>query len=305
MKKTTAILASAIALVMAGSAIAETTVYGRARMELAVATKNDNDVGLQNSSSRFGFKGSEDLGNGMSAIYKFELGYNADNKAQGGIANRIGMVGLKGDFGTFAMGNMWTPTYNLVDGNLDPFNGSNMGYPAIAFRAGDALAYANKFGDVKFQLAVVSNDSGTEDNLMDAYNVAVNFPAGPVSIGIGLYNHYVNAAPITPANDDRETDTTVSVNYSGDGFGLGFGYQDQDKSAQVKTMTLLGTMNVGAKGKLLVRWTDVDDTSVANNDINGTTIGYHHALSKRTKVYVENSSKDFADETVIGLRHDF
>ena len=299
MKKTTAILASAVALVMAGSAIAETTVYGRARMELAVASGDkdnngvDDNIGLQNSSSRFGFKGSEDLGNGMSAIYKFELGYNADNKAQGGIANRIGMVGLKGDFGTFAMGNMWTPTYNLVDGNLDPFNGSNMGYPAIAFRAGDALAYANKFGDVKFQLAVVSNNSGTEDDLMDAYNVAVNFPAGPVSIGLGIHSNTDDSA------------TVVSVNYKGDGFGLGFGYQDADKLANVKTMTLLGTMNVGTKGKLLLRWTDVDDTSTADKDYDGTTIGYHHALSKRTKVYVENSSKDLADETVIGLRHDF
>ncbi len=291
MKKTTAILASAVALVMAGSAIAETTVYGRARMELAVATANDNDVGLQNSSSRFGFKGSEDLGNGMSAIYKFELGYNADNAGQGGIGNRIGMVGLKGDFGTFAMGNMWTPTYNLVDGNLDPFNGSNMGYPALTFRAGDALAYANSFGDVKFQLAVVSNDSGAEDDMMDAYNVAVNFPAGPVSVGIGMHNNTDDSA------------LTVSINYKGDGFMVGFGYQD-DEDLGVRhgdtAMSLLGTMNVGDKGKLLLRWTTFD-----NADVDGTTIGYHHALSKRTKVYVENSSKDLADETVIGLRHDF
>jgi len=54
MKKTTAILASAVALVMAGSAIAETTVYGRARMGLIVASDNDAAVGLVNDSSRFG-----------------------------------------------------------------------------------------------------------------------------------------------------------------------------------------------------------------------------------------------------------
>ncbi len=291
MKKTTAILASAVALVMAGSAIAETTVYGRARMAMVVASDNDNAVGLINDSSRFGFKGSEDLGNGMSAIYKFELGYNADNKAQAsGVSTRIGMVGLKGDFGAFVMGNMWVPVYNLVTGNVDPFNhfGLDDGYQ-LGARAGDALAYANSFGDVKFQAAVVSVDSGTEDDLMDAYNVAVSFPAGPVSIGIGVHSN----------TDDNGM--AVSVGYKGDGFGITFAYNDAEDLGGDKVTTLVGTMGVGAKGKALLRWSSAD-----NADVDGVTVGYHHALSKRTKVYVENSSGDLrTDATVIGLRHDF
>ena len=291
MKKTTAILASAVALVMAGSAIAETTVYGRARMGLIVASDNDNAVGLVNDSSRFGFKGSEDLGNGMSAIYKFELGYKADNAAgNDDVTTRIGMVGLKGDFGTFAMGNMWVPVYNLVAGNVDPFNhfGLDDGYQ-LGSRAGDALAYANSFGDVKFQMAVVSNDSGTEDDLMDAYNVAVSFPAGPVAIGIGVHNN----------TDD--SGMAVSVGYKGDGFGVTLAYNDAEDLGGDKVTTLLGTMGVGAKGKALLRWSSAD-----NADVDGVTVGYHHALSKRTKVYVENSSGDLrTDATIIGLRHDF
>ncbi len=291
MKKTTAILASAVALVMAGSAIAETTVYGRARMGLIVASDNDNAVGLVNDSSRFGFKGSEDLGNGMSAIYKFELGYKADNAAgNDDVTTRIGMVGLKGDFGTFAMGNMWVPVYNLVAGNVDPFNhfGLDDGYQ-LGSRAGDALAYANTFGDVKFQMAVVSNDSGTEDDLMDAYNVAVSFPAGPVAIGIGVHNN----------TDD--SGMAVSVGYKGDGFGVTLAYNDAEDLGGDKVTTLLGTMGVGAKGKALLRWSSAD-----NADVDGVTVGYHHALSKRTKVYVENSSGDLrTDATIIGLRHDF
>ena len=304
MKKTTAILASAVALVMAGSAIAETTVYGRARMGLIVASDNDAAVGLVNDSSRFGFKGSEDLGNGMSAIYKFELGYNADNaKQKSGVSTRIGMVGLKGDFGTFAMGNMWVPVYNLVAGNVDPFNhfGLDDGYQ-LGSRKGDALAYANKFGDVKFQMAVVSNDAanntpaGTEDDLMDAYNVAVSFPAGPVAIGIGIHNN----------TDD--SGMAVSIGYKGDGFGITFAYNDAEDLGGDKYTTLVGTMGVGAKGKALLRWSSAD-----NADETGVTIGYHHNLSKRTQVYVENLSSKLLDKngvekvdsTIIGLKHNF
>lgn len=291
MKKSTAILTSAVALVMAGSAIAETTVYGRARMAMVVASDVDNDVGLVNDSSRFGFKGSEDLGNGMSAIYKFELGYNADNASQAsGVSTRIGMVGLKGGFGTFAMGNMWVPTYNLVRGNIDPFNhfGLDSGY-GFRGRAGDALAYANSFGDVKFQAAVVSVDSGIESDLMDAYSVAAAFPAGPVSIGIGA---------------DSDTDNTaiaLTVGYKGDGFGVTLGYEDAEDRGGDKITTLVGTFGIGDKGKALLRW-----SSMSNASLDGVTVGYHHALSKRTKVYLENSSGDLrTDATVIGLRHDF
>jgi len=290
MKKTTAILASAVALVMAGSAIAETTVYGRARMGLIVASDNDNAVGLVNDSSRFGFKGSEDLGNGMSAIYKFELGYDADDDDGTAASNRIGMVGLKGDFGTLAIGRMWVPVYNLVAGNVDPFNhfGLDSGYQNGA-RANDALAYANSFGDVKFQAAVVTNDSGVEDDLMDAYNVAISFPAGPVSIGIGVNS------------DTDDTGTVISVGYKGDGFGVTFAYDDAEDLGGDKFTTLLGTFGIGDKGTALLRWSSAD-----NADVDGVTVGYHHALSKRTKVYVENSSGDLrTDATIIGLRHDF
>ncbi len=298
MKKTTAILASAVALVMAGSAIAETTVYGRARMGLIVASDNnvsglaaDKDKnGLVNDSSRFGFKGSEDLGNGMSAIYKFELGYNADNAAQAsGVSTRIGMVGLKGDFGTFAMGNMWVPTYNLVRGNIDPFNhfGLDSGY-GFRGRAGDALAYANNFGDVKFQAAIVASDADNVD-MTDGYSVAVNFPAGPVSVGIGV------------DSDTNDSATAVTVGYKGDGFGVTLGYEDAEKLGGDKVTTLVGTVGVGSKGKVLLRWSDF-----SNAGVNGTTLGYHHALSKRTKVYAEISSGDIRnDGTIIGLRHDF
>jgi predicted porin len=284
--KKSVIIAGAVAAIMAGTAVADTTVYGRARMGLIIADGNDN-VGLVNDSSRFGFKGSEDLGNGMSAIYHFELGYTADEKTSSAVQNRIGVVGLKGDFGTFAMGNMWVPVYNLVQGTLDPFNhfGLDDGYQ-LGARAGDALAYVNKFGSVDFQFAIVADEADTND-LMDAYNVAVKIPAGPVNIAVGIHSN----------TDD--SGTAIVVSYKGDGFTVAGGLNDAEDLGGDKVTTLLGTFNVGS-GKILARFSSLDAA-----DVTGTTIGYHHNLSKRTQAYIENSSADFADQTIIGLKHNF
>ncbi len=288
--KKSVIIAGAVAAVMAGTAVADTTVYGRARIGLVVASDNDN-VGIVNDSSRFGFKGSEDLGNGMAAIYHFELGYTADEQG-GGVGNRIGLVGLKGDFGTVALGTTWGPSYNLVEGNLDPFNhfGKIGGY-VLGGRWSDVGAYINKFGDVSVQAAIVMDEADT-DNLTDGYNIAVNFPAGPVSVGVGFLS-------IT----DGDSATALSVNYAGDGFTVGFGYADGEDMGKDKVTTLQATAKVGSAGKVLLHYGALDAA-----DVNGTILGYHHNLSKRTQAYIETATED-ADggnaSTIVGLKHNF
>ena len=282
--KKSVIIAGAVAAIMAGSAVADTTVYGRARMGVAVADGSDN-VGVVNKSSRFGFKGSEDLGNGMAAIYHFELGYTADEQG-GGVGNRIGLVGLKGDFGTVAIGSAWTPIYNLVSGKLDPLNAY---YSKTAFgRSGDVVAYINKFGSVNFQAAIVADEADTDD-LMDQYNIAASFPAGPVSVGVGY--HSVTGG---------DSGTALSGVYKGDGFSVGAGYEDASKIGGDKLTTVMGTFNFSSADKIVVTYQKLDAA-----DKTGTNIGYEHNFSKRTQGFIENSSKDLNDQTIIGLKVNF
>lgn len=72
-----------------------------------VSTTQDKvDSGALNG-SRWGIKGSEDLGGGLKAIFNLESGINADNgsAAQGGLLfGRRAVVGLNGDFGTVEVG---------------------------------------------------------------------------------------------------------------------------------------------------------------------------------------------------------
>ncbi|MBS7349681.1 MAG: porin [Comamonas sp.] len=64
--------------------------------------------------SRLGFRGSEDLGNGLSAIFTLEMGIDPGDgtMGQGGRAfGRQAFVGLKGDFGTITLGRIYTMTF--------------------------------------------------------------------------------------------------------------------------------------------------------------------------------------------------
>jgi predicted porin len=108
-------------------------------------------------SSRLGFKGTEDLGNGTSAIFtaEFQL-YPQDATLSGndksGLVNRQTFVGLKKNgLGQFAVGTQYTPLYrsvaatdpgqinNTVGSIIFPANGSDVTTSALTVRAANAL----------------------------------------------------------------------------------------------------------------------------------------------------------------------
>lgn len=111
------------------------------------------------AASRLGFKGSEDLGDGMNAFYQLEMGFGADTGTlqQGGrLFGRTSQVGLNTRLGSLAFGRLGTPgsgtgPYNMTNGpkNIDPFylgygaagwaNTSNVG--ALPLRADNSMVY--------------------------------------------------------------------------------------------------------------------------------------------------------------------
>ncbi|MFT5114128.1 MAG: putative porin, partial [Parasphingorhabdus sp.] len=48
--------------------------YGRINTGISIVDADGTTVDIKNISSRFGVKGSEDLGNGLSAVYRYEFG---------------------------------------------------------------------------------------------------------------------------------------------------------------------------------------------------------------------------------------
>jgi len=122
----------------AAGAQAQTSVqlYGRLNVAAEYVTASATADGprlsqqrLSNNRSVLGFRGSEDLGGGMSAIFQVEGTLSLDTGA-GELARRDTRVGLDGGFGTLFAGH-WATAYNSATASLDPFYPTTAGYMSI------------------------------------------------------------------------------------------------------------------------------------------------------------------------------
>lgn len=86
-------------------------LYKHSKVEDGATTKTDSfalESGIS-SASRFGIKGSEDLGNGLTVSFRLENGLNSDDGSFGDedrLFNREASVTLSGDFGQLSLGRM-------------------------------------------------------------------------------------------------------------------------------------------------------------------------------------------------------
>lgn len=122
MKKTLVGLAAAAA--MCSASAASVTLYGIIDTGFAynsynddnystLTDKADNSFGMmsgQSSGSRFGLKGVEELGNGLTVGFILENGFNSDTGAMGDdrLFNRESSIYIEGGFGKFGMGRLST-----------------------------------------------------------------------------------------------------------------------------------------------------------------------------------------------------
>ncbi|HOI51319.1 MAG TPA: porin, partial [Azonexus sp.] len=91
----------------------------------ALKSRNALDSGLQ-SGSRIGFRGTEDLGNGLKASFVLEYGITADTGAGLSGPARQSFLALSNSYGTVAAGRQYTPQYELVS-KVDPFGAGTVG----------------------------------------------------------------------------------------------------------------------------------------------------------------------------------
>ena len=120
------------ALAAAGAAAAQSSVtmygqvntgYEHSKTDITIGgvKTTTKTTGFQNDrvkTSRLGFKGEEALGNGLSATFALEMGFNsADGKFADSAFNRKATVGLKGAFGEVRIGKDSTPM-NEFDGSF-------------------------------------------------------------------------------------------------------------------------------------------------------------------------------------------
>jgi predicted porin len=129
------IIALAIAGLMSGAAFAASnvTIYGIMDQGIGYARgaspdgidKSYSNMGLVNggwSGSRLGFRGTEDLGNGLRAIWTLEMNMIPNEGRQtasttGGEVLRQAFVGLDTNAGQFTLGRQYAPSFSIIAGN--------------------------------------------------------------------------------------------------------------------------------------------------------------------------------------------
>jgi predicted porin len=82
-------------------------------------TEISSQAGLSSNSSNIGFRGSEDLGGGLKAIFQIESALNLDT-GSGNLGGRNSNVGLSSNWGTVFYG-QWDTPYKFIHQKVDPF----------------------------------------------------------------------------------------------------------------------------------------------------------------------------------------
>jgi predicted porin len=302
MKKT--LIAAAVAASFAAPAMADTTLYGQVRM--SVDTGDTTDMGVTDRTQRFGMKGSEDLGNGLSAIYKME--FNAGNDVNSNVQRRDLFVGLKGGFGTAIIGDHSTPEKlgmlagrNFEDTIADRNNIMGVGQTTTeSSYADDVVAYISPtVNGFHAAVAVVSANSATNNSA--ARSAVAVYENGPLTLTAGM----------TTFDDRSEGDSrSVSAKYTMGDLTVAGTYQKVKDDAATTAIEDTNYMvdvayNMGGNNTLLAGYGKNNDKMSANLDKVETTLGVKHAFSKRTHALVLWHDQDFKGGSTTADASDF
>jgi predicted porin len=211
MKKTVpakAALGLAIAAATAATAHAadsSVTLYGIADVSIRYLSTGDGNqpdnsrVSMENgaiTNSRWGLKGTEDLGNGNSAFFRLESGFNTQDGTEsdpGRPWNRQAYVGLDGgNAGAISLGRQDTPLFTILGDTFDPLTvgnyAQNSWLPVAMSRArsSDSVRYRNnKLGGFDLILSYAFGDSFDDHKLGQQYGGTLTYKEGPIIVGGG------------------------------------------------------------------------------------------------------------------------
>ena len=322
MKKSLIAIAVLGAMSSAAFAQSNVTIYGI--LDAGIVSERGGAAGTTTkvssgaaSASRIGFKGTEDLGGGLSAIFKLETGARIDTGALDNTDNRLfnreAYVGLSSKTaGTVTLGRQYTPYYETLRDVADPFALGYAGtaknlFPVASFDTRNDNSIVYKTPNLQGVTAAVSYSVGevaadTSANRQVGASVAYN--NGPLNVALA-YNSKNNDT-LTVKTNRIGHNSLIAANYDFKIVKV-FGAYGQDKglnsaplngpnnaygytfaSSQDSSNALIGvTAPVGdTAGTVMASYIRKDDKEIGNRDADQWAVGYSYALSKRTSTYV-------------------
>ena len=319
MKKSLLAVAVAAALPAFAQAQTNVTLYGIADAGVVWQDAGGNGTttakstfavvsGVQ-STSRWGVRGSEDLGGGLSAVFNLEGGYKQDTGTSdasgtpsaiygtgngGGLFQRRAVVGLSGKFGQFLLGRDYTPGFSAL-GNWDMLgyglfgNSLNFSIGSVGTFTGSAVRWSNALQYISPTMSgfTVRAMYSAGEQAIDpksrgnAFGISGTYVMGPITAAI-FYENEKNAGSPTV---DTAKKMGLGGQYNFGQFRVGGGYASTDPDGPTKlTFWNLGAgVKLGA-GEVIVQYSSMKE-SAADAKSNTVGIAYVHPLSKRTNLY--------------------
>ena len=326
-------------LAASGAAMAQSTVtlYGVA--DAWIGSQKTGLTGVRQTKmgsggyngSRWGLKGTEDLGGGLSANFQLEQGFNLDNGEASSAArqfHRQAYVGLSGGFGTTRFGRQYS-AYDELRGATNNSFDTSFATTGTVWDNGRSQSkvvdYSGRINNqVYYASPVVGGFSGavgygfgenktTTTSATDTLSLHVKYAAGPLLVGVAYQNEEVSNAV------DRSY-TLVAGSYD---FGVakltaGFNRAKQDALGKDSEYQLGVSVPVSGNAAVALGYShakgkNVDGTTFSKGS--GWTLTGYYDLSKRTRLYAaanSTSAKDGAGVKVdksstfaVGMRHSF
>lgn len=324
---------SLLALALLGAfagAQAQSSVQIYGNLDLGMVKRTDTDLAIgKRANNTLGFKGTEDLGNGLKAIFQVEMRYEPDTGANETGTNGFqrplfqgqSRVGLTGDFGTVRLGRGLT-AFQESSIAFEPWHGvpTPQGFQAdlaVAGYTSDPLSPAGNSAN-RFSNAVFYNSPeymGWQLNTTIATKEANN--------GAALTGRGTPTVPQYAANATSQTNPySISVTYRN---GPGALMLAAERNAVESTVaSFAGSVYIMPETKLMFSITrhDQEHTRFVNQNtkawvlganhqighgkvlagyghkhtdglekVKQLSLGYEYALSKRTYVYADYSNK--------------
>jgi predicted porin len=272
-------------------------------------------VSGQRSGSRFGLRGSEDLGGGLRAAFTLESGFNADDGslANGGrLFGRQAWVGLEGGFGAVYLGRQYSATYQTVRA-IDPFKNQEAGdiQRVYGYGLGKVDPISRSDNTITYQTPSVNGlyvragykfgENADSFRTNSSKFVGLVYERGPLLVqgswqdtdGVSLGASITQLGAIVAPTGLGSSTVRVKNSFVGAVYDLGLlklhaGAGESRLAAVQETAIrnyLVGTTVPAGTGTIIASWNRLDVRDVAGGVTNQYAIGYAYPLSKRTDLY--------------------
>lgn len=320
-----AVLGSCAALAQAQSAV---QIYGSIDVGLVKRTDQDLAVGKR-ANNTLGFRGAEDLGNGLKAVFQAEIRYEPDTgRIEQGANNTTRplfqgqtRVGLQGEWGMLRAGRGLTAFQESII-KFEPFHGlpSPAGFYTDLSIGGYTSEPLNNSGNSKNRL---SNGVWYNSPEMGGFQLNVSVGTREANQGPAVVGRGTPAAPQYPANSEASVNP-YSVTATWRGGPAAVMLATERNAVETRLWSLAGSFKVMPDLNLMGSYTRQDEghTRLINADtkawvlganwtfgpgkllagygrkkpdgaatVKQLSVGYEHSLSKRTYLYVDVSRK--------------